>query len=431
MPSVAFALHERRFRLDATRRRAASACDAIRRWSRPRRRRRPPPPAAVRPVLATERVRRRRARRRCRCRRDHRRARRPSKPHPGPPSSRRKGVLIAAVVTVFAVGGAATFAATQLAGSNAGGAATAQEVGEQVLDAIENEDVLGILDLLMPGEREVFKQPAIDFVSELSRLEVLSPAADLAKIDGDRFRDHGRRGAGRRNERHRHHEPRADRRDHRRGQRRCVADRRSAPRRRSRRRRRVRARRQHQHRARHPAHGRRGRRPVVPQRVLHRRRAGQVERRPAAGHPRERDRAVGWRTAGGRARRDVRRPREARSHRRDRGPQPWRGSRPAEVRATLRRRRAVDARRGADRARLQVSGVHRHRRRVASPCLDRPAGRRRFGGRYGVRPRVRRRVCEGRAPRARSSTPATSTNRSPARTSKSSTTCCRRVPCAI
>ena len=56
-----------------------------------------------------------------------------------------------------------------------------------MLAAIENEDVLGILDLLMPGEREVFKQPAIDFVSELSRLEVLSPAADLAKIEGVDF----------------------------------------------------------------------------------------------------------------------------------------------------------------------------------------------------------------------------------------------------
>ncbi len=33
MPSVAFALHERRFRLDVTRRHAAPACDAIRRWS--------------------------------------------------------------------------------------------------------------------------------------------------------------------------------------------------------------------------------------------------------------------------------------------------------------------------------------------------------------------------------------------------------------
>ena len=101
-----------------------------------------------------------------------------------PPSRRRKGVLVAAVVTVLAVGGAATFAAMQITGGNTGGAASAQEVGEQVLASIENEDVLGILDMLLPGEREVFRQPAIDFVSELSRLEVLSPAADLAKIEG-------------------------------------------------------------------------------------------------------------------------------------------------------------------------------------------------------------------------------------------------------
>ncbi|HEX4983865.1 MAG TPA: hypothetical protein VFV63_19315 [Ilumatobacteraceae bacterium] len=100
------------------------------------------------------------------------------------PSRRRKGVLVAAVVTVLAVGGAATFAAVQITGGNVGGAASAQEVGEQVLASIENEDVLGILDVLLPGERELFRQPTIDFVAELSRLEVLSPAADLAKIEG-------------------------------------------------------------------------------------------------------------------------------------------------------------------------------------------------------------------------------------------------------
>lgn len=103
------------------------------------------------------------------------------------PSRRRKGVLVAAVVTVLAVGGAATFAAVQITGGNAGGAGSAQEVGEQVLASIENEDLLGILDVLLPGERELFRQPAIDFVSELSRLEVLSPAADLAKIEGVDF----------------------------------------------------------------------------------------------------------------------------------------------------------------------------------------------------------------------------------------------------
>ena len=101
-----------------------------------------------------------------------------------PPARRRKGVLVAAVVTVLAVGGAATFAATQLASSNSGGAASAEELGEQMLVAIENEDVLGIFDMLMPGEREVFKQPTIDWVSELSRLEVLSSDADLADFNG-------------------------------------------------------------------------------------------------------------------------------------------------------------------------------------------------------------------------------------------------------
>ena len=39
-------------------------------------------------------------------------------------------------------------------------------------------------DLLLPGERDLFRQPMIDLVSELSRLEVLAPEADLANIDG-------------------------------------------------------------------------------------------------------------------------------------------------------------------------------------------------------------------------------------------------------
>ena len=39
-------------------------------------------------------------------------------------------------------------------------------------------------DLLLPGERDLFQQPMIDYVSELSRLEVLTPEADLANIAG-------------------------------------------------------------------------------------------------------------------------------------------------------------------------------------------------------------------------------------------------------
>ena len=52
------------------------------------------------------------------------------------------------------------------------------------LDALDDEDVLGLVDVLLPGERATFRQPLEDLVGELQRLEVLSEDADLAKIDG-------------------------------------------------------------------------------------------------------------------------------------------------------------------------------------------------------------------------------------------------------
>ncbi len=53
-----------------------------------------------------------------------------------------------------------------------------------LLTAIENEDVLGVVDVLSPGERDVFRDPLVDLVSELTRLGVLSDDADLARILG-------------------------------------------------------------------------------------------------------------------------------------------------------------------------------------------------------------------------------------------------------
>src|SRR5262249_54254725 len=52
------------------------------------------------------------------------------------------------------------------------------------LDALDNEDVLGLVDVLLPGERETFRQPMQDLVSELTRLEVLDGSADLSKVGG-------------------------------------------------------------------------------------------------------------------------------------------------------------------------------------------------------------------------------------------------------
>lgn len=106
---------------------------------------------------------------------------------PVPPSkrSRSKVVVGAAVVGVLAVGAAGVFAVQNIGGdSSSGGAATPEELGAALMTAIENEDVLGMIDVLSPGERDVFRQPMIDLVSELTRLEVLAPEADLGKIEG-------------------------------------------------------------------------------------------------------------------------------------------------------------------------------------------------------------------------------------------------------
>jgi hypothetical protein len=89
-----------------------------------------------------------------------------------------------AVTAVVAVGAAGVFAVANLTGSTASGAADPAELGYELLAAIENEDVLGVVDTFLPGEREVLRQPLVDLVAELTRLEVLSPEADLSRILG-------------------------------------------------------------------------------------------------------------------------------------------------------------------------------------------------------------------------------------------------------
>ena len=97
---------------------------------------------------------------------------------------RSKWLVGGALAAVVATGAAGTFAVANLTGSTQGGAATPDELGMSLLAAIENEDVLGVVDVLSPGERDVFRDPLVDLVSELTRLEVLSPDADLSRILG-------------------------------------------------------------------------------------------------------------------------------------------------------------------------------------------------------------------------------------------------------
>ena len=101
---------------------------------------------------------------------------------PGRP--RRSRLLVgAAAAAVVAVGGAGIFAVANMSGSTVGGAATPDELGVEFLSAVENEDVLGVIDVLVPGERDSLGQPFVELVSELQRLDVLAPT-DLSQISG-------------------------------------------------------------------------------------------------------------------------------------------------------------------------------------------------------------------------------------------------------
>ncbi|NNE12572.1 MAG: hypothetical protein HKN41_10075 [Ilumatobacter sp.] len=99
-------------------------------------------------------------------------------------SRRSKWLVAGAATSVFAVGAAGIFAVANLAGAPEGGADSPADLGLTLLDAIEQEDVLGVIDTLSPGEREVFRDPMVDLVDELTRLELLSPDADLARLLG-------------------------------------------------------------------------------------------------------------------------------------------------------------------------------------------------------------------------------------------------------
>ena len=103
-----------------------------------------------------------------------------------PEPQRRKSRLAVAglAVGVVALGAAGVFAVAQLRGGNTGGAESPEAVGASMMAALEQEDMLGMVDLLLPGERDTFRQPMIDMVSELTRLEVLSSEASLADLSG-------------------------------------------------------------------------------------------------------------------------------------------------------------------------------------------------------------------------------------------------------
>ncbi|MEX2658738.1 MAG: hypothetical protein WD232_03500, partial [Acidimicrobiales bacterium] len=102
-------------------------------------------------------------------------------PYPAPPPSRRGpafvGIAVAAVLAVAA----GAFAITSMGNDTP---STPEAAVEALFSALEDQDVLGILATLAPGERQVYQPFIEDMVGELQRLDVLAGDLDLAAIDG-------------------------------------------------------------------------------------------------------------------------------------------------------------------------------------------------------------------------------------------------------
>ena len=97
---------------------------------------------------------------------------------------RSRGKVVGGVVAVLALLGAGGFAVTKIVAGNDGGASNPSEVGTRLMDALSAEDALGVVDLLLPGERDTLRQPLIDMVEHLKRLGVADDTADLSKVGG-------------------------------------------------------------------------------------------------------------------------------------------------------------------------------------------------------------------------------------------------------
>lgn len=97
---------------------------------------------------------------------------------------RSKWVLAGAFAAVVAVVAAGIFAIVNLTGNSApGGAPDPEDLGVQMLAAIENEDMLGAIDLLLPGERRALGEPFVELIGELQRIELLADT-DLSNLNG-------------------------------------------------------------------------------------------------------------------------------------------------------------------------------------------------------------------------------------------------------
>ncbi|HET9059858.1 MAG TPA: hypothetical protein VFN61_08045 [Acidimicrobiales bacterium] len=101
-----------------------------------------------------------------------------------PRRARRKGRALGAVALAVVLIGGGAEASMVLAGSGGGGAATPEAAVQDLLSAVQNSDVIGVMDDLAPGERAALAPGVEDIFGQLKRIGVFSSGADLHDITG-------------------------------------------------------------------------------------------------------------------------------------------------------------------------------------------------------------------------------------------------------
>ena len=151
---------------------------------------------------------------------------------------RNRGKMLAAVVGVAAILVAGTFALSSCRSNRGrrrrGHAARRGRRARRVRSTTRTSSAA--IDLLLPGERETFRQPLVDLVDELSRIKVTDETATLEKLGGLDIEIEAPEITVDDNQRRRHQQRQHQRHRPGHGQRRRGADRRSAHRPRLRRR---------------------------------------------------------------------------------------------------------------------------------------------------------------------------------------------------
>jgi hypothetical protein len=98
------------------------------------------------------------------------------------PWKRKIAVIVAALVLV----GAGIGVAVGVSGGSKGGNSPVTAVNA-LLTAAQNDDLIGVLDAIEPGERAAVEPGLVTFIHQLQRLQVLSSSANLNHVSGLSF----------------------------------------------------------------------------------------------------------------------------------------------------------------------------------------------------------------------------------------------------